>query len=299
MSSKYLNPEAIARLKGVQLRARTVVAGVLSGLHRSLYRGYSVEFAEHRQYVPGDDIRHVDWRLFGRKDRLYIKQYEEETNLACCLVVDASASMAYGSGALSKFDYAATLAGGLAYLLAHQQDSVGLMTFDARLREHLPPASGAAQLAALLKILESTRPAEQTDVKLLLHRLAGELRRRSIVILLSDLLAPVEEIIDGLERLSHAGHELVVMHVLDRDEWEFPFHENVMFEGMEETDVLLADTQSLRRSYLEAVDRFATRVRGACLQQRADYVRVSTHEPLDAVLSGYLARRQRRGGGRR
>ena len=299
LSRKYLRPEVIARLRGLQLRARTIAAGVLSGLHRSAYHGYSVEFAEHRQYVPGDDIRHIDWRLFGRKDRLYIKQYEEETNLTCCLLLDASNSMRYGSGALNKFDYAACLGAALAWLLIHQQDGVGLVTFDHELRANLPPRSGTGQLVNLLTLMEATAPAAETDVKVLLHQLAGSLPRRALVVLLSDLLAPVEDLISGFEHLTHAGHELVVLHVLDHDEWELPFYENMLFEGLEEPLRLLADPQTLRRSYRNVVQRFVTRVRTACLQQGADYVPISTRDALDGVLSGYLARRGKRGGRRR
>lgn len=299
VSRKFLNPEAIARLKGLSLRARTIVSGVLSGQHRSAYRGYSVEFAEHRQYVPGDDIRHIDWRLFGRKDRLYIKQYEEETSLTCHLLVDISRSMQYRSGPLSKYEYACCLAAALAYLLVQQQDAIALTTFDSEVRRTLPPTTGRAQLDALLAILEETSPEHETDVKALLHRMAGELRRRSVIVLLSDLLTPAEDLVAGIDHLAHAGHEIVVMHVLDDDEWHLPFHENVLFDGLEEPQRLLADPQSLRNSYLAAVERFVTRVRGACLNHGADYVPINTHDPLDVVLSGYLARRGRMRGARR
>ncbi|MBN2448384.1 MAG: DUF58 domain-containing protein [Phycisphaerae bacterium] len=298
-SRKYLDPETVARLKGLELRARAIAAGVRSGLHRSAYRGYSVEFAEHRQYVPGDDTRHIDWRLFGRKDRLYIKQYEEESNLSCQLLIDVSHSMVYGSGPLTKHAYAACLAGGLAWLLVNQQDTVGLITFDREIRATLPSGSGKGHLDALLTLLEDSSPAEHTDVKVLLHRLAAEMRRRAIVVLISDLLTPPEELIAGLEHLAHAGHEIVVMHVLDDDEWHLPFHENVLFEGLEEDESLLVDPQSLRAGYLRAVERFVTGVRATCLKLGADYVPVNTHEPLDGVLSGYLSWRARGKAGRR
>jgi uncharacterized protein (DUF58 family) len=294
-----LNPDAIARLKGLELRARTVVSGVLSGQHRSLYHGYSVEFAEHRQYVPGDDIRHVDWRLFGRKDRLYIKQYEEETNLSCLLVVDASKSMHYGSGPLTKYEYASCLAASMAYLLNSQQDAFGLVVFDEQVRDRLNPATGRVQLNNLIKVLEGGEPAQLTEMKMLLQRLAGEIRRRSIVMIFSDLLADPDDITDGLDRLGHAGHELVVMHVLDEDEWEFPFDENVRFEGIEEQADVLVDAQTLRNAYLSALERFVTRIRSNCLKNRADYVPVNTREPLDIPLAGYLSRRMRTKAGRR
>jgi uncharacterized protein (DUF58 family) len=298
-SGRYLLPEVIARLRGLDLRARMVVAGVLSGMHRSVYHGQSVEFAEHRPYVPGDDIRRVDWRLFGRKDRFFIKQYEEETNLRCNVLLDASRSMAYGSGALNKFDYAACLAAALAYLLVRQHDSVGLITFDHEIRRKLPATTGRPQLANVISLLEASQPAGSTNVKVLFHQLAEELRRRSLVVLISDLLAEPEDVLAGLEHICHSGHELVLLHVMDDDEWNFPFVENTLFEGLEEEQRLLADPQSLRASYLDAVRSFCGRVRGVCLKHHADYVPVNTREPLDAVLSGYLSGRSARAAHRR
>jgi len=301
-SKRYLDPRIVARLRGLELRARSVVAGSVSGMHRSAYRGFSVEFAEHRQYAPGDDIRYVDWRIFGRADRLYVRQYEEETNLHCNLLVDASRSMAYAGAASragSKFGYAAGLAASLAYLIINQQDSAGLLTFDSEIRDALPMGSGRTQLSNLVGILERTRPDRQTDVKILLHRLAEELRRRSMVILISDLLADPEAVVSGIEHICYAGHELIVLHVMDDDEWNFPLVENVRFEGLEEDMRLLADPQSLRSGYLAAVQRFVARVEATCLMHHADYVAVNTRDPLDAVLCGYLARRAGRLGGRR
>jgi uncharacterized protein (DUF58 family) len=293
-SKRYLNPEVIARLRGLELRARSIVAGSVSGMHRSAYRGFSVEFAEHRQYVPGDDLRYVDWRIFGRADRLYVKQYEEETNLHCNLLVDASGSMAYtgpASGGRSKFDYAAGLAASLAYVLVSQQDSAGLVTFDREVREALPLGTGKAQLSNFVRILEGTEPGRVTGVKILFHRLAQELRKRSMVILISDLLAEADDVVSGLEHLACAGHELIVLHVLDDDEWHLPLVENVLFEGLEDEIRLLVDPQALRTSYLNAVQRFAARVEGTCRKHQGDYVPINTRDPLDAVLCGYLARR--------
>jgi len=268
-----------------------VVAGVLSGMHRSVYHGQSVEFAEHRPYVAGDDIRRIDWRLYGRKDRFFIKQYEEETNLRCNVLLDASRSMAYGSGPLNKFDYAACLAAALAYLLVRQHDAVGLITFDHEIRRKLPATTGRPQLANVISLLEASQPAGSTNVKILFHQLAEELRRRSLVVLISDLLADTQDVLAGLEHICYSGHELVLLHVMDDDEWNFPFVENTLFEGLEEEQRLLADPQALRASYLEAVRDFCARVRAVCLKHRADYVPVNTRQPLDAVLSGYLSGR--------
>lgn len=292
-SRKYLDPEVISRLRGLELRARSIVAGFISGMHRSAYHGFSVEFAEHRQYVPGDDIRYIDWRILGRSDRFYIKEYEEETNLRCNILLDASKSMAYrGRGAKhTKFEYACYLAASFAYLLTSQQDAAGLITFDSQIRTRLPSATGKAHLNNFSSVLEQTQPELKTDVKILFHRLAEELRKRSMVVLISDLLADADDVAGGLEHICHAGHELIVLHVMDDDEWTFPFVENVMFEGLEEDLRLLADPQSLRASYLAAVERFSNRVETVCLKHRGDYVPVNTRDRIDAVLCGYLARR--------
>ncbi|TWT45656.1 hypothetical protein RAS1_20840 [Phycisphaerae bacterium RAS1] len=290
-SRKYLKPEVVARLRGLELRSRRAVTGVLSGMHRSVYHGYSVEFAEHRPYVAGDDLRHIDWRLFGRKDRFFIKQYEEETNLRCNFLLDTSSSMAFGGGGVSKFEYAAALAASMAYLVSEQHDAIGLITFDSRVRTNLPETTGHQQLLNFLALLDDAAPEGQTDVKMLFHRLAEQLRRRSVVVLISDLLADIDAVADGLEHLCHTGHELIVFHTLDPSEWDFPFVENVMFEGLEDELRLLADPQALRASYMAAVERFCTRVKTVCLKHRADYVAVNTRDPVEVVLSGYLSRR--------
>ncbi|MCG3125972.1 MAG: hypothetical protein CHACPFDD_00800 [Phycisphaerae bacterium] len=290
-SKKYLRPEVIARLRGLELRARSIVAGNISGRHRSAYHGFSVEFAEHREYTAGDDLRHIDWRLFGRKDRLYVKQYEEETNLRCNILLDVSRSMDYGAGGQNKFDYACTLAASLAYLLIHQQDAVGLLTFDHEVRQRLAATSGRPQLNNVLSVLNDSRPDSRTDVRRLFHQLAEELRRRSMAILISDLLTDIDDVILGIEHIQAARHELIVMHVMHDDEWEFPFVDNVFFEGLEDQAELLADPQSLRSAYLEAVRRFAARVRAACLDHGVEYVAINTRDPVEYALSGYLARR--------
>ena len=263
-------------------------------MHRSAYHGYSVEFAEHRQYVAGDDIRHIDWRLFGRADRFYIKQYEEETNLRCNILVDVSRSMDYGEGDQNKFEYACSIAATLAYLLVRQRDAVGLVTFDHKIRDRLPSATGQVQLSNFISILEASRPDGITDVKVLFHRLAEELRRRSMVVLISDLLTDIDDVILGIEHIGLARHELIVMHLLHDDELNFPFVENVFFEGLEESAELLTDPQTLRESYLEAVKRFSERVKSACLDHGVDYIAINTSDPLEVVLSRYLSSRSTR-----
>ncbi|MEE8169457.1 MAG: DUF58 domain-containing protein [Phycisphaerae bacterium] len=294
--SRFLRPDVLAGITGLELRARLVVEGFLSGQHRSPYRGYSVEFAEHREYVPGDDIRHIDWRVFGRADRFYIKQYEEETNLRTHLIVDCSASMRYptheNARRMTKFEYAATLAASLAYLLIHQQDAVGLTLFDDRVRTHVPPAGNMAHLKQLTASLEAARVEHPTRVGAVFTDLAGRLRRRSLVVVISDLLADPDEVLLSLEQMRFSGHDVIVMHVLDEDERRFPFDENLLFEGLEApTSHVLCDPRSLRTSYLSALERFIQRIRSACRNHRIDFVDVSTSDGLDRVLRRYLTAR--------
>ena len=297
--AKYLDPEVLTRISRLELRARMIVEGFVSGMHRSPYQGFSVEFASHREYSPGDDIRHIDWRLFARGDRLYVKQYEDETNLRTHILLDCSRSMAYPEhehgGWRNKYDYAATLAASLIYLLMLQQDACGLVLFDRAIREQVPPTSRSAQLAAMIERIEANPPADSTDMKMLLAQMAEQLRQRGLVVLVSDLLSDVDATIAGLQRLRHAGHDVIVLHVLDHDELTLPFQENTLFEGLEQIDVqLLTDPQSLRASYLRIVGQFINRVRSACMYYRIDYALLSTHDPLDAALSAFLAARMHR-----
>lgn len=295
----YFRPEVLGRIGRLELRARRVVEGFLSGMHKSPYKGFSVEFANHRAYVPGDDIRHIDWRVYAKADRFFIKEYEEETNMRVHLVVDCSGSMAYpeheGTGRMTKWTYAATVAASLAHLLVHQQDGVGLTLFDRDVRRQLPVSSNPAALHALVSAIEASPPRDGTDVRSVFSKLAGKLPRRGMVVVLSDLLMDADEFIRGLQRFRYGGHDVLVMQVLDHDELEFPFADRTLFEGMEEANLeVLTDPQSLRRSYLDALQAYLSKVRGACLDQRIDYVLLNTAERLDVALTGFLASRMRR-----
>jgi uncharacterized protein (DUF58 family) len=296
--TKYLRPEVIQRIAPLELRARRIVEGFIAGLHRSPYQGFSVEFAQHREYVPGDDIRHIDWRVYGRADRYYVKQYEEETNLKTYILLDASRSMAYpehaGAGRMTKFEYASCVAASLAYLLMEQQDAAGLVLFDHQVREQIPPTAQKARLRSLIELIDRSRPDDTTDVKILFTHLAERIRRRGMIVIVSDLLTLPEDVIDGLQRFRYGGHEVLVLHILDHDEIHFPFPDNTLFEGMERPELqLLTDPQSLRRSYLAALERFVSRIRGTCVNQRIDYALISTRDPLDVALSAFLAQRMR------
>lgn len=288
----FLDPRTLDRIKRLDIRARLVVEGFVTGQHRSPYHGFAVEFATHREYAPGDDLRHIDWKVWSRSDRLYIKEYEEETNLRCTIVLDASKSMQYG-GEWRKYDHAATAAASLAYLLQQQQDAVGLVTFSTKVEKNLPASSHPNHLKLVLHELEQTQPDDKTDVAQVFPELAQQLRRRGMVVLLSDLFLPPQALAESLQQFRLRKHEVIVFHVMHGDELTFPFDDNTLFRGLEEPVQLHAEPRALRASYLAAVERFLAETRKTCASAGVDYVLVNTQEPLDAVLSGYLAFRQK------
>ena len=230
---RFLDPAVIARLGSMELKARTVVEGFLSGLHRSPYKGFSVEFAEYRQYIPGDDLSTLDWKVFAKTDRYYTKLYEAETNLRCNIVLDVSESMHYGRGALNKYEYASTAAACLAYLLIRQQDACGILTFDNNVRHIVPPRSQQTHIDALVQAMDVSRPRQKTDIEKILRRVAETITNRGMIILVSDLLVDRGPLFRGLEMLCHRRHDILVFHLLDDDELTFPFAGTTRFEGME------------------------------------------------------------------
>lgn len=288
---RFLHPETIARISRLDLRARQVVEGFLSGMHKSPFFGHSVEFVQHREYTPGDDIRHLDWKVWSKTDRFYVKQYEEETNLRSTIVVDVSESMHYGRGALNKYEYACTVAACLAYLLLRQQDSVGLMTFDDRVRQIVPPRSQQTHIDAIVQGLHISKPREKTDIEGILRRVAETVSSRGMIVIVSDLLVDRPPLLRGLEMLCHRRHDVLVFHILDEDEMSFPFAGTTRFEGMEELPHLLCDPRSLRDGYLEALEEYLVEVRRGCSRLAIDYALVRTSEYLDAVLSKFLHHR--------
>lgn len=296
----YLDPKTLDRIKRLDVRARLVVEGFITGQHRSPYHGFAVEFATHREYAPGDDLRHIDWKVWSKTDRLYIKEYEEETNLKCTILLDASKSMRYGGsphpqdeGGWSKFDYAATAAASLAYLLQQQQDAVGLVTFTTKIQKNLPASSHPNHLKLMLHELEQTQVHEKTDVSTVFPELARQIRRRGLIVLFSDLFLPIPTLAESLKQFRLRKHEVVVFHVMHHDELTFPFDDNTLFRGLEENVQLHTEPRALRRSYLEAVDRFQADVRKTCASAGVDYVLMDTNDPLDAVLGSYLTFRQK------
>jgi uncharacterized protein (DUF58 family) len=285
---RFLHPETIARISRLDLRARHVVEGFISGMHRSPFFGHSVEFVQHREYVAGDDLRHLDWKVWSKTDRFYVKQYEEETNLRSTIVVDVSESMHYGRGPLNKYAYACTVAACLGYLLLRQQDAVGLITFDDNVRQIVPARSQQTHIDALVQALHTSRPRAKTDLEKILRRVAESVGSRGMIILVSDLLADRDPLFRGLEMLHHRRHDLLVFHVLDEDELNFPFAGTTRFEGMEELPQLLCDPRALRDGYLQALEEYLVEVRRGCARRGIDYALVRTGDYLDAALSKFL-----------
>jgi uncharacterized protein (DUF58 family) len=290
---RLTDPQTLARIASLELRARAVVEGVISGMHRSPHHGYSVEFAQHRDYSPGDEIRHIDWKVFGRSDRLYVKQFEEETNLKAYLVLDASNSMNYRSGALSKLDYGSIVAAALSTLMLRQRDSVGLATFNEGIQTFLPAAGTPSHLREMLRRLDVIETAPRTSTGATFHDLAERVKRRSLIVIIGDLFDDPQEILNGLQHFRHRKHDVIVFHTLDRDEMTFPFKETVVFEGMEEEGQLPAEPNSLRREYLKIFDRYVESLKRGCRELDMDYVSLPTDRPPDAALAQYLAVRMK------
>jgi uncharacterized protein (DUF58 family) len=290
-SRRFLPPEAVARIAKLEILARNVVEGFLSGLHRSPYFGQSVEFAQHREYAPGDDIRRIDWKVWSKTDRYYIKQYEEETNLRTTLLVDLSESMLFGSHKLTKYEYAGQIAASLAYLLLRQQDSVGMVSFDDVIRATVPASSKQNHLAAILASLDVQNPAKKTDLQTLLAKVADQQTRRGLIVLISDLFVDRAGLFKGLKLLRTRGHDVMVFHVMDDEELDFTYAGTTKFEGMEEMGDLICDPRSLREGYTEAVTAFIDDIRRHCSRQMIDYHTIRTSEHLDAALAHYLTHR--------
>ncbi|MCG3137924.1 MAG: hypothetical protein HJJLKODD_01779 [Phycisphaerae bacterium] len=290
---RYLDPRTLAKIANLDLRARLVVEGYISGMHRSPYRGYSIEFAQHRHYVQGDDIRHIDWKVFARTNKYYIKQYEEETNLVCLLGVDCSESMAFRSSEapMSKHDYAVSIAAALSYLALRQQDSVGLATFDDGITRFIRPTNNPAQWKVVIHELEGSTGPSKTSLRKVLDELSERLKRRTLIVLISDFFDDLENIRQGLRYLRYHRNEVILCQVLDPAELEFPLKGPTLFRGMEKLGTLLAEPRTLRERYLEEMQRFTAQLRRLCRELKLDYVLFNTRDPLDVALSTYLATR--------
>jgi len=289
---RYLNPQTLASLEGLDLQARLVVEGYVAGMHPSPYHGFSVEFAEHREYVPGDDIRHVDWKVWSKTDKFYLKQYEEETNLLLYLLLDSSESMSYASGNnVTKLMYAQFVAAALAYMVLQQQDSVGLALFDDMVRRYLKPAGQPSHLKELLHVMDVMPAREKSDLGIVFHDLAERFKKRGVVAIFSDLFDDVPRIIAGLKHFRHRRHEVIVFHILDPAELEFPFRQTTLFKGLEGMPEILTEPHALRRAYQAEISAFLAEIKKGCQMINIDYVPLRTDQELDTALSSYLASR--------
>lgn len=294
-AEKYLRPEVIRQVARLDLRAQFIVEGFLSGLHASPFHGFSVEFSEHRRYVPGDDLKDLDWNVYAKTDRYYVKKFEAETNLTGYLVMDLSSSMAYTyRQELTKFEYAVCLAAALGYLMIHQQDPVGLVTFDTRIQTCLPPRSKRTHLGAILSVLSNLKPTGKTDVAACLHQLSALVRNRSLIMLFSDLLTDPKPLIESLHHLRHRGNDVILFHILDEAEVHFPFEGVIEFEDVEEEQKMVLDARGMRKDYLDALAEFQQKYRDECQRARIDYVAMDTSVSFDRALMEYLLQRQRR-----
>ena len=289
---RYLDPTTLASVKNLSLVARGVVEGAITGLHASPYKGFSVEFAEHREYVSGDDPRHLDHTMLARTDRLYIRQYEEETNMRVRILLDASGSMNYAhAGRLTKFEYGAHLTATLAYLMTRQQDAVGLTVFDDDIRLEMPTRSSPTHFHEMMERLETIRPGSETRIAEILHRCADQFKKRNLIVLISDLYDDPDDVLRSLFHFRYRKHELILFHILDRAELEFPFEDSTAFFDLETGDRLRVDPAAVRSGYLEAMSEFLGRYKSGCAEQNIDYVAVDTTIPYDFMLSRYLNRR--------
>lgn len=295
-SALQFDPSELRKYGGLTLIARSLVEGFLTGVHKSPYKGFSVEFAEHRQYYPGDEIRHIDWRAYGKTDRYYIKEYEEETNLKAHLLVDASGSMAFKGKAQSKFQYAQYVAASLAYLMLHQRDAVGMAIHDTKLRALLPAKANSKHLLHIIRTLEATKPGGETEMSPIWHDLAGhQIRRRGMVVILSDCFDNVDHLLRALQHFRHKRHEVLLFHVLAPEEIEFPYSRLTLFRNLEVTgDKLLVDPHRLRSEYLKNFQEFCAKLKDRAGGMKIDYHRLCTNDPVDRALGIYLTRRQRR-----
>jgi uncharacterized protein (DUF58 family) len=289
--SRFLHPATIAKIEKLDMRAKQVVEGFLAGQHKSPFFGQSVEFVQHREYVQGDDIRHLDWKVLSKTGKYYVKQFEAETTFRAALVVDTSESMLYGTGPMSKYEYACTSAACLAYLIVKQQDSAGITSFGWDVKQALPPKSSQRHLHAITHALHTTKPEQKTDLFKALQKVSETLPSRGVVCIFSDLLTEREPVFRGIEMLRHRKHDVSVFHILDDDELTFPFHGMTKFEGLEELPHLFCDPKALRDGYLEALEEYLVEVRRGCTRLGVDYSLIRTSDLLDAVLSRFLFRR--------
>ncbi len=292
---KYMNPEIINKIDNLSLRAKLVVEGFIIGMHKSPYHGFSVEFSEHRPYGYGDEIKYIDWKLWGKTDRFYIKQFEEETNLKCNIILDKSSSMSFGSNNITKFDYSKSLAAALSYLMIKQQDAIGLTTFDDKIDVSIKPKSKISHLNLLLKTMHNSKIGGETNISNLLHIMAESIHKRGLVILISDLLDKEKNIIEGLRHFRYRGHEVIIFHIIDPKEQDLDYNQNINFIDIENNSAIMADSRIIRDKYNKAFNSFCEFYENECYQNKIDYIRITTDSSLDKALMQYLMKRSKIG----
>ncbi len=295
MSRRFLDPAGLARVGGLELIARQVVEGFLTGRHRSPYHGFSVEYLDHRSYTPGDEIRLLDWKVLARTDKYYVKLYEDETNLRAYILLDCSRTMGFKSGKIDKLTYGAYLAAALTYLLIRQNDAVGLVLFDTKVRTYIPPAAHPSQFRRVLETLDDVAPSGETDVGSILHEVAERTKRRGLIILISDLIDDESAIANGLGHFRHDNHDVIVFHTMDDAELNFPFDRQTRFKDMEGAGRVVVNPKALKRRYLERIERFTNRIKTDCFERKISYMLANTKQPYDKLLAAYLDKRTKLG----
>jgi uncharacterized protein (DUF58 family) len=295
MPNRYFDPDGLSRVGNMELVARQVVEGFLTGRHRSPYHGFSVEYLDHRAYTPGDEISSLDWKILARTDKYYVKLFEDETNLRATILLDCSHSMAFQSGKLSKLEYGCYLTAALSHLMLHQNDAVGLVLFDQDVREYLPPRARPTQFRRTLELLDATPTRGDTDVGTILHEIAERIHRRGLVIVISDLIDDVPKVASGLQHFRHNGHEVIVLHIMDDAELTFPYERLTRFKDMEGAGRVVANPKSLRTRYLARLNTWLDELKSACFERNVSYNLANTTQPYDAFLAAYLEKRARLG----
>jgi len=289
---KYLNPQVLNKIASLEIKARLIVEGFISGLHKSPYHGFSVEFAQHREYVPGDDIRYIDWKVYGRSNRYYIKEYEEETNLVSYFVLDGSASMQYRSTNMSKYEYGCHIVAALSYLILQQRDATGLCVFDQEVKQFLAPSSNPNYLKDIIHNISQITPQEKTNMEPVFHAMAERFKKRGLVVIISDLFDDVDHILAGLRHLRHRKHDVIIMHIMDPDEVNFPLQRLTMFEGLEDINSkVVVNPRAVKVAYLEELNNFILSLKTGCIANRVDYVQITTDQMMDVSLTSYLVNR--------
>ncbi len=291
---KYLEPDIVAQLSGIELKARMVVEGFITGLHRSPYHGFSIEFAEHRAYRPGDETKNIDWKVFSRTERFYVKQFEEETNLRSMIAIDTSASMNYASkGSITKFEYAIYLSAALAMLMNRQRDAVGVATFDTEIRTLMPPNSKSSYIGEILKMLANTTPSNETHTATALDELAERIHRRGLVIIISDFFDDKESVLNALKHFRHRNHEVAAIQLLDKRELDFNFGHSAKFKDMETGQEIITQPYQIKKAYSNIVHKYTDEIQKECFNHNIDYLLIDTTTPFDVALRNYLIKRQR------